>query len=660
MSMKNIAVLFYDITVEYHLIIASGIKDFFKEKNDAKLYFVPVCAPKVTDFEWDYQYWTSIEVLRSKTIDAVIVVTNSFVARMTSKQLSKYLGVLSEKKIVSIAVPLDIPGSSYTCISSKTTYEQIVEHLHTKHNCEKFAYITGEIDGSPESAERVKSFKAALKKNKLPLHKEWIYPGDFSPSQAFNIITTMFKSKDEVPFDAILCANDYAAYGTIKGLESIGVSVPDDVRVIGFDDTDMAVSEKPTLSTINQHISQSAYEAAALAYNASKGKEVPECVVIEPEPVYRQSCGCVSMEDKSGSYFKQDGAFVDVRFEKNNNLNLFGSALNDISNIYRMLNRMETVSNVDIYFQTLSAFLNKLYVTRLAICLYDEEVSLKPTTKFVLPEKARLYFHIDRIQNICCNYSESGGKAFNPLKTLYPGITNDKSAGHFFIVPVSLREKNYGYMICSLPMDKYTVYEIYLKIIVNSFIHAYEFTKEEETRALLAESNKGLAQLSKTDELTKIYNRRGFMELAQRQIDLSVEANTEGCVFFFDLDGLKTINDTHGHKLGDEAIKTAAMVLKKAFHKADIVGRLSGDEFAVIAPGFEKKNAIFIRNRIIELSNELCAKKKLPFVVTTSLGVVEFNKKNCNLDKLLSKADAGLYREKEVKHSIKAQQSKIK
>ena len=117
------------------------------------------------------------------------------------------------------------------------------------------------------------------------------------------------------------------------------------------------------------------------------------------------------------------------------------------------------------------------------------------------------------------------------------------------------------------------------------------------------------------------------------------------------MDGLKKINDTWGHETGDLAIKTEAKVLRAAFRDSDMVGRLSGDEFAVISPGFIKTNAEFIRGRIADLSEKYSKEENLPFVVSTSLGIVQFDEENHDIDKLLFKADKELYKEKEIKHS---------
>ena len=77
--MKNIAVLVYDLTVEYNIVVTDGVLDFFKDKEeDFHIIISTLNAPHSTNFDYDYQYWTALELIKSDNIDAVIVVTNSF------------------------------------------------------------------------------------------------------------------------------------------------------------------------------------------------------------------------------------------------------------------------------------------------------------------------------------------------------------------------------------------------------------------------------------------------------------------------------------------------------------------------------------------------------------------------------------------------------
>ncbi len=167
--MKNIAILVYDLTVEYNIVVVDGILDFLKTKDDVHAIISSLNAPHATTFDYDYQYWSGLEILKSKNIDAAI------------PELGKELRCLAPKPVISISNPLDIPGNHYTCISCKKAYEEIVGHLVKKHKRKKIAFLSAALNHSPESEERVKAYKAALKKFGLKHDSSWDLAGDFTP-----------------------------------------------------------------------------------------------------------------------------------------------------------------------------------------------------------------------------------------------------------------------------------------------------------------------------------------------------------------------------------------------------------------------------------------------------------------------------------------------
>ena len=190
-----------------------------------------------------------------------------------------------------------------------------------------------------------------------------------------------------------------------------------------------------------------------------------------------------------------------------------------------------------------------------------------------------------------------------------------------------------------------------MKILVNAFVHSFVYSKKDAERASLAEENQNLNFESKTDELTKLFNRRGLYEYGQQLLDVALAAGQEGCVFFCDLDGLKTINDTWGHEIGDLAIQTESKVLRAAFRDSDMVGRLSGDEFGIIAPGLPLRKIDVIRERLVLLNEQYSKEANLPFTLSISIGAVEFNSNAADLKDLLKEADKYLYEEKKIKHA---------
>ena len=93
-----------------------------------------------------------------------------------------------------------------------------------------------------------------------------------------------------------------------------------------------------------------------------------------------------------------------------------------------------------------------------------------------------------------------------------------------------------------------------------------------------------------TDELTGLYNRRGFFNVAEQQIRLAFRMKKELLLFFIDLDHFKKINDEYGHRAGDQALVDLTGILKATFRDSDILGRVGGDEFVVMA--FEAQQEI--------------------------------------------------------------------
>ena len=113
-----------------------------------------------------------------------------------------------------------------------------------------------------------------------------------------------------------------------------------------------------------------------------------------------------------------------------------------------------------------------------------------------------------------------------------------------------------------------------------------------------------LRDMSLTDELTGVFNRRGFYFLGQQAIREAQRAHSGLSLFFFDLDGLKHVNDLLGHEAGSEMIKAFAGVLAGTFRKSDIIGRVGGDEFAVITIRDDARWIDTIASRLDQLTED--------------------------------------------------------
>ncbi|KJU86997.1 response regulator [Candidatus Magnetobacterium bavaricum] len=156
------------------------------------------------------------------------------------------------------------------------------------------------------------------------------------------------------------------------------------------------------------------------------------------------------------------------------------------------------------------------------------------------------------------------------------------------------------------------------------------------------------------DELTGLYNRRGFYTLAAQQIRLANRYERSMLLFFLDMDGMKTINDSYGHKAGDRALVEVANIMRDTFRESDVIGRTGGDEFIVLVPDMDIIDENAIRVRLQENIDAFNDTSDAPFDLSISVGVVRYSYKNpMELDELIAKADSLMYAEKSKKKAAR-------
>lgn len=178
--------------------------------------------------------------------------------------------------------------------------------------------------------------------------------------------------------------------------------------------------------------------------------------------------------------------------------------------------------------------------------------------------------------------------------------------------------------------------------------HAHDVTdikRSEQTSLDLAER----------DALTRLLNRRGFINQAEQQLGLlqTQQTNKHLLLIYSDLDNLKLINDNFGHNEGDEAICAISKTLKDSFRTSDIIARLGGDEFAVLATVSKKDRKKLILRRIQKGIESYNKKSKNPYEISQSVGIITITSDNTNcIEELLDQADHIMYQEKQRKKAL--------
>jgi diguanylate cyclase (GGDEF)-like protein/PAS domain S-box-containing protein len=173
------------------------------------------------------------------------------------------------------------------------------------------------------------------------------------------------------------------------------------------------------------------------------------------------------------------------------------------------------------------------------------------------------------------------------------------------------------------------------------FIYAVEDISERK------QMEQELRRLATTDPLTGVFNRRHFLDLGEKELSRACRYGRELSVLLMDIDHFKCINDTYGHAVGDETIKTLTHICLKNLRKNDFFGRLGGEEFAVVLPETGADVAIALAERLRQkLSEARVSTDKKPIGFTVSIGVTTFNEEDRTIEAMMLRADAALYRAK--------------
>ena len=159
-----------------------------------------------------------------------------------------------------------------------------------------------------------------------------------------------------------------------------------------------------------------------------------------------------------------------------------------------------------------------------------------------------------------------------------------------------------------------------------------------------------LRSLSLIDGLTDLYNRRGFNDLGEQYLKLAGRSSRSASLIYLDIDRFKTINDTLGHHVGDRALLSVADSLRDTFRRSDLIARMNGDEFAVLAFETSEENAEALVERLRAELTQVNETTRERFQLSVSIGVARYNVgDSVTLDELLRQADEAMHDEKQNK-----------
>ncbi|MET0350398.1 MAG: GGDEF domain-containing protein [Rhizobacter sp.] len=317
--------------------------------------------------------------------------------------------------------------------------------------------------------------------------------------------------------------------------------------------------------------------------------------------------------------------------------------------------RRVATDDLDELLVALADGLRHLGVPDCSIALYDRPCTIDEMAGDRRPETSRIILALrDGVVQ-----PQWDGAVFPTTRLQPAGLWASARPALRVVLPLFYLTHHFGFAVVDVRGDRQIHCEelrhelavhIHHCLQVRELASARDGLRSDLERA--TEDNEALSHLAMRDPLTGLLNRRGFFERAGTMLSAARAHGRSVTAIFADLDGLKPINDRHGHEEGDHAIREAARLLREAFRSDDVVGRIGGDEFAVLTGASEADGIAAVAARVRRVFDRFNEGSGKPYRLGCSIGGHTLTAASTlSLDAVLAQADRELYAEKRARRS---------
>lgn len=611
----------------------SGILQRIQETNEkVNLYIFNSFGNWNTDQEYINGEYNIFNLPELSDFDGIILDLNNI---SSEKELAEVIDRVKQsgKPVVSIAN--EIENFYFAGIDNAAAMRKIISHLYEHHGYRKFWFVMGPTSNY-ESVCRTKAMKQFLKEHGIDYSEKDFYYGGFDYQSGVDGLKMLLERHDDLP-EAIICANDNVAVGVCETAASLGLQIPGDFCVTGFDNFDKAGFYYPSITTISHIREEAGYLATDILIRLWAGQEVPRFSYTSAELICQESCGCSQGSARNlREHLKEQVMYGIESGEFNSEVLSLEAEMMQCSTVEEMMCCIpQCIPSLkcDAMYLVLDNNINA----------FKEEAgeykwSLKQSNDgFVTrgySENMRIHFAYEKDRKVDLANVE--------VKNIFPAFDCKESGKDFLFLPLHFGKYAVGYLVIRNAV--YLMEKQYLFQIINVLTGAIENLHKKEQ---LEYMNRKLSKLYLTDPLTGIYNRMGYQQMGESHFKVMQSKKKKLLISFIDLDRLKYINDNFGHEYGDRAICAVARTITKYSGADAISARTGGDEF-VIVQSYETDEAA--EKQLQDMRTELKREKeqqRLPFELSISVGnVVTDPEKELSFEDYVKIADEKMYREK--------------
>lgn len=563
--------------------------------------------------------------------DAAVVLANSFNTEIEGQYLRE---TIFKAGIPAVSVESKIEGMDFFGVDDYQGMSEITEHLITEHGVKDILYIGG-IEGHSGNEIRKKAVIETAAKHDIIILDENILIGDFAAARAIDAFGE-WRKNHTLP-EAIICANDIMAIGICNYLKDERISIPDEIKVTGFDCLKVAGEYEPSITSVNRDWITMGRRIMESLLNKIEGKPSKSYEVMNSKMIKGESCGCTLTKEDTNTW-------KGLR-EKNKDVELNGFRVDQ--HFRHMFLAMRKIVTKEDMNKSLSDFFIKstwLEGNDVMLALVPEFFNYSESSE----EKKITYGYPNTMDAVCliCDKTPHGIRREKTSSIIFEASNRNSRTGVYLIAPIRSDVEMYGFIITTkgFSIVQSDILYIWTK-------HMSQYLELVKSNIAIDHLNKKLEALSVTDGLTGVYNRAGCETIIYTKVQECQNAGGQAVVMLADVDRLKVINDMYGHGAGDVAITTSISLLKSFLPKESMIGRFGGDEFMIAVPCMEKMDVDVFADELMNKITKAPATKEFSYKISLSIGGVQLDSgKKFNIQEVLSEMDEKVYKIKELHH----------